>query len=76
MVVTGNWEDYTGSGIVKTPLQPGQANILQDSLESIQARLYLGEKNIMGDNKSTNRLRQREEYFEIKSYNTYYYVYK
>ena len=66
VVVTGNWEDYTGSGTVKTPLQAGQANILQDSLESIQARLHLGEKNTLGDNKSTHRLRQREEYFEVK----------
>ena len=66
VVVIVDWEDYTGSGTTKNPLQAGRANTVQDNLEMQRECVHIGEKNILGRNKSTNRLRQHEEYFEVK----------
>jgi len=65
IVVIGDWEDYTGSGIVNNALQAGKVNTEQGTRADHESNIHIDEKNLKGDNKSTHRLRKHQEYFKI-----------
>ena len=61
----GNWEDYTGSGIVTNPLMQGQANKLWGTRGAIEG----GESQTLtrrGRSTQTHRTRQHLAYNEFE----------
>ena len=62
----GDWDDFTGSGTVQAMSLRAQENTLQGTRAQIEGREIDFTRNAFGENQSTHRLRQHEEFFEIR----------
>ncbi len=68
VVVSGDWEDYSGSGTISPQevLRQGLVNELQGSDEQIEGRKDKEKLTRRGKRASTRRQRQHEEFINLK----------
>jgi len=65
VVVVGNWEDFTGSGIINNPLRQGSENKLFGTRAGVEGE-DLENFTRRGKRASTRRQRQHDEFIKLQ----------
>ena len=68
VTVTGDWEDYTGTGEVHTPLMQGAENKIFGTFAQAIGEPPIHEVTEHGRTKSTHRTRKHLEFIQIREH--------